>query len=378
MCTGNRRPTHWRAGWRCLASAVRLHRTAGRAHRLTLTSSLTLPQQQNNDFAAAKNFNCSGDDSGNTIVTWVSELGVTYYVQLTRVQSNFAGTTTVTFTGSTIDPAVTEVPGARVRGWLRPGAEVPRGAYVCANLTLVFLPYPRAECFVVPTKAPTKAPTSPPTKAPTKPPTKPPTKAPTKPPTNAPTKSPTDSPSASPSDLPTRSPTETPTAAPTQLPTGACPIGTTYWVYDPVNKPTRRLVNNTVTCLAHPYNLEVRPCRNNATVTQDRYVRIRLVDVARTLALLLFGPSAPASGDPVPASPKALPNGVYYLGTMGSSGMGPTRVHATLSVSHRREGEEEVRGESVKYERTQKREGRWRNRRRAFLLSNRAAGAAAH
>jgi hypothetical protein len=158
------------------------------------------------------------------------------------------------------------------RAWLRPGAEVPRGAHVCANLTLVFLPFPRTVCFVVQTKAPTK------------PPTKPPTKAPPKPPTKAPTKSPTDSPSASPSDLPTRSPTETPTAAPTQLPTGACPIGTTYWVYDPVtNKPTRRLLNNTITCLAHPYNLEVRPCRNNATVTLDRYVRIRLVDVARTL-----------------------------------------------------------------------------------------------
>jgi hypothetical protein len=37
--------------------------------------------------------------------------------------------------------------------------------------------------------------------------------------------------------------------------------------------------------------------------------------------------------------------------------MGPTRVHATLPVSRREKGEEEVHGESVTYKRTQR---KWR------------------
>jgi hypothetical protein len=69
--------------------------------------------------AAARNFNCPNEDSGNTIVTWDSELGVTYHVQMTAVQSNFAGTTTLTFTGSTTDPVVTEVEGQCVRECVR-------------------------------------------------------------------------------------------------------------------------------------------------------------------------------------------------------------------------------------------------------------------
>jgi hypothetical protein len=92
---------------------------AGRLFRPPPASTHTLfvlrpPTQPTTTCAAAKNFNCPGDDSGNTIVTWASELGVTYFVQVTGVQSNFAGTTTLTFTGSTVDPAVTEVPGAGV------------------------------------------------------------------------------------------------------------------------------------------------------------------------------------------------------------------------------------------------------------------------
>jgi hypothetical protein len=93
--------------------------SARRAHRLTYFSIFHPPTQPTTTCAAAKNFNCPGDDSGNTIVTWASELGVTYYVQVTGVQSNFAGTTTLTFTGSAIDPAVTEVSGTRVRSDMR-------------------------------------------------------------------------------------------------------------------------------------------------------------------------------------------------------------------------------------------------------------------
>ena len=88
-------------------------------HRLTRTCSWAIPvfvavlnigaRQIRN--AAALNFNCPTDNSGNTFVTWASELGVTYHVQVTAVQSNFAGTTTLTFSGS-IDPVVTEVQGA--------------------------------------------------------------------------------------------------------------------------------------------------------------------------------------------------------------------------------------------------------------------------
>jgi hypothetical protein len=87
------------------------------------------------------------------------------------------------------------------------------------------------------------------------------------------------------------------------------------------NAPIRRLGNNSATCLAHPYNVEVRPCRNNATVTLNSPVQIRVVDLAKRSVLhqsrkqrsspfLLFGPAA--------ESPRALPNGRYYVGAHGA------------------------------------------------------------
>jgi hypothetical protein len=133
-----------------------------------------------------------------------------------------------------------------------------------------------------------------------------------------------------------------PTQPPTKAPAGpACPGGggggAFFWLYDPAtNAPVRQLVNNTATCLAHPYNIVVRPCADPT----GGPVRIRLSSeragghgggggrrvivhsskAQREAPFVLFGPSA-TQGDVLP-SPKALPNGAYSLSAAGASGWG--------------------------------------------------------
>lgn len=131
-----------------------------------------------------------------------------------------------------------------------------------------------------------------------------------------------------PTKYPTQSPTKRPTNFPTEAPAVACPIGTTYWAYGPTttSAPPRRLVNNTATCLAPPYNIEVRPCRNNAPLSLDPTrppVQIRLVNAAqqsvvhqsleqRSSPFLLFGSAASTHKAPL------LPNGRYTVGAKGA------------------------------------------------------------
>jgi hypothetical protein len=127
-----------------------------------------------------------------------------------------------------------------------------------------------------------------------------------------------------------------PTQAPAVAPIPTCSGPTTYHVHNATsNRPVRRIFNNTATCLVHPYNVEVRPCRNsNVTVVLSAPVQIRLVSATtrlggavlhssrpqRSSPLRLFGPPAATRGDAVPPSPKALPNGRYYLSATATWG----------------------------------------------------------
>jgi hypothetical protein len=134
---------------------------------------------------------------------------------------------------------------------------------------------------------------------------------------------------ASPTKSPTMSPTKSPTKPPTKHPTIAC-TGTSFWIYNPTtNQPIRKIANNTATCLAHPYNVEIRPCSVAAILS--RPVRIRLVNATsgrvvhksklqRRTPLFLFGPAATA-GDVLP-SPGSLPHGAYQISATGEAGWG--------------------------------------------------------
>jgi hypothetical protein len=130
-------------------------------------------------------------------------------------------------------------------------------------------------------------------------------------------------------------PTSRPTGMPTKAPVPACVGGTTYWLYDPAtNAPLRRIVNNTATCLAHPYNVEVRPCGGDPIVLDDP-VHVRLSDASSGTAVVhksagqskspffLFGSSssgAAAGGGVVDVLPSSqpLPNGAYVISTKGA------------------------------------------------------------
>jgi hypothetical protein len=133
---------------------------------------------------------------------------------------------------------------------------------------------------------------------------------------------------------PTKSPTAGPARVPTSAPTSApsCHV-TTHWVYKAdINAPIRRLANSSVTCLAHPYSVEVRPC--SAPELLPLYMKlVRIVDGRRrvvvhreadgTAPYFLFGDSA-ARGDVRP-SPKQLPNGKYLLASSVGGRMGFTQ-----------------------------------------------------
>jgi hypothetical protein len=102
------------------------------------------------------------------------------------------------------------------------------------------------------------------------------------------------------------------------------------WLYDPAtNAPVRQLVNHTATCLAHPYNIGVRPCTDPTGPVRIRLSRARgggrrviahSSKAQREAPYVLFGPSA-TEGDVLP-SPKWLPNGAYSLSAAGASGWG--------------------------------------------------------
>jgi hypothetical protein len=140
------------------------------------------------------------------------------------------------------------------------------------------------------------------------------------------------------------SPTKSPTKPPTKLPTIAC-AGTSFWIYNPkTNKPIRKIANNTATCLAHPYNVEVRPC------SADRPVRVRLVEAAsgrvvhasklqRASPLLLFGPTVPP-GDGALSSPGPLPNGAYTISAKGAAGWGRLLFRQDCPCPHGKEGKD--------------------------------------
>lgn len=146
-------------------------------------------------------------------------------------------------------------------------------------------------------------------------------------PTNAPTKPPTKFPTLEPTAIPTDDPSKPPTRLPTKPPTGMSSCnGTTYWVYNAAatNAPFQKLVNNSVTCLAHPYSIEIRPCINGIPVPIDVPVTMKLVrthpggrraavhrHVNPSAPYFLFGSTA-ATGDVLP-SPAQLPNGNYQL-----------------------------------------------------------------
>jgi hypothetical protein len=117
-------------------------------------------------------------------------------------------------------------------------------------------------------------------------------------------------------------------------PVPACVGGTTYWLYDPAtNSPIRQLVNNTATCLAHPYNVEVRPCGGDPIVL-DVPVHVRLSVASSGTAVVhksagqsnspffLFGSSSSgvAAGGVVDVLPRSqpLPNVAYAISTKGA------------------------------------------------------------
>jgi hypothetical protein len=90
------------------------------------------------------------------------------------------------------------------------------------------------------------------------------------------------------------------------------------------------MVNNTATCVAHPYNIEVRPCASGPPIV-DGPVRVRLADASsgrvayksaaqHSPPYFLFVGSTDAAKEA--RSPAALPNGAYAITVKGASGLG--------------------------------------------------------
>lgn len=119
---------------------------------------------------------------------------------------------------------------------------------------------------------------------------------------------------------------------PSQAPAPSACEGTTQWIYNAAtNKPIRRLVNKAVTCLVHPYSIDVRPCASDIggpTAALSMRLLRTFPDRSRRSAVVhrqvdagapyfLFG--GDAAGNVFP-SPAPLPNGNYQL--MWSSGGG--------------------------------------------------------
>jgi hypothetical protein len=139
-------------------------------------------------------------------------------------------------------------------------------------------------------------------------------------------------PTTSPTTVPTTSPTERPTKAPTRFPTKApsaptCVGGTTSaWIYNPTtNLPVRKLGNNTVTCLRHPYIIGVRTCNSTTVPARVRLAtgsgRVIHQSYAQSSSpLFLFGPAA--TPEDVLPSPQALPDGTYVVSVQGAPELG--------------------------------------------------------
>jgi hypothetical protein len=139
-------------------------------------------------------------------------------------------------------------------------------------------------------------------------------------------------------------PTNPPTKAPTSSPSSSCD-STVYWIYNAAtNALTRKLVNNSVVCLAHPYSIEVRPCSAEPAQVS---VTMRLVHAPSgrvvhrqwdgTPPFFLFG-DVPSTEDVRP-SPKPLPDGAYYL----SSNVGG-RISFTQSCPRCPKGKKGMKG----------------------------------
>lgn len=94
-----------------------------------------------------------------------------------------------------------------------------------------------------------------------------------------------------------------------------CP-GTTYWLWNPSNDTLRgELLNNSASCIAVPYNIEVRPCVPPETTP----VMLKLSNATRSLKAQneSFAPfyvwgDTTATGD-VYRNTKPLPKGKYWL-----------------------------------------------------------------
>jgi hypothetical protein len=119
-----------------------------------------------------------------------------------------------------------------------------------------------------------------------------------------------------------------PTKPPTKAPAGPVVCrGTSFWLHDPsTNAPIRALANHTATCLAHPYNIEIRPCAGSGSTALANPVQVRLTtgsgrviyesNAQRVPPFVLFGPPA-TTGDVLPSS-RPLPDGPYYLSVKGA------------------------------------------------------------
>jgi hypothetical protein len=101
-------------------------------------------------------------------------------------------------------------------------------------------------------------------------------------------------------------------------PTPPC-TATTYWLWDPkTDAQLGELKNNTASCIAVPYNIEVRPCTSPATIP----VIIKLTNAAEKTIKRQYELDAPyylwgditATGD-VSRNTQPLPAGTYFLYT---------------------------------------------------------------
>jgi hypothetical protein len=93
---------------------------------------------------------------------------------------------------------------------------------------------------------------------------------------------------------------------------------TTYWLWNPTtNAPVGELLNNSASCIAVPYNIEVRPCAPPKTTPV--FISIKnattngvIFNQNEFVAPFFLWGDKPATGD-VLKNTKPLPKGAYYL-----------------------------------------------------------------
>jgi hypothetical protein len=101
-----------------------------------------------------------------------------------------------------------------------------------------------------------------------------------------------------------------------QVCTSTC-TSTQYWVYNTTtDTPIRKLTNNAVTCLAQPYNIEVRPCGVQPSLPVSIILSTGTGSAVRSQLevappFFLWGDNT-TTGDVFPSKTR-LRNGVYTL-----------------------------------------------------------------